>query len=280
MKQFDGPGRGHHRRRIGHRPGPRRSSSPRRGAHARALRHRRGRSGRDRGPVRGARREGHRRSRVDVADRAAVEAWADEVVADHGRVNLIVNNAGVALGADGRRHVLRRPRVADGHQLLGRRARHEGVPPAPEGRRARATSSTCRACSACSASRRSRRTTRPSSGCAGFTDALRMELEIDGCGVSSTTSTPAASRRTSCATPASVPASTAWRTTVTTPSRDFDRIACTTPEKAARQILLAVERDRRRALIGPDAKVLDLVSRLPAGLYQRALARGIRQRRR
>jgi NAD(P)-dependent dehydrogenase (short-subunit alcohol dehydrogenase family) len=34
---------------------------------------------------------------LDVADRAAVEAWADQVVADHGRVNLIVNNAGVAL---------------------------------------------------------------------------------------------------------------------------------------------------------------------------------------
>src|SRR5580692_10974335 len=36
---------------------------------------------------------------VDVADRAAVEAWAEQVVADHGKVNLIFNNAGVALGA-------------------------------------------------------------------------------------------------------------------------------------------------------------------------------------
>ena len=36
---------------------------------------------------------------VDVSDRAAVEAWAAQVVADHGQVNLIVNNAGVALGA-------------------------------------------------------------------------------------------------------------------------------------------------------------------------------------
>lgn len=34
---------------------------------------------------------------VDVADEAAVLAWADEVVADHGRANLVVNNAGVAL---------------------------------------------------------------------------------------------------------------------------------------------------------------------------------------
>ena len=36
---------------------------------------------------------------LDVADRAAVFKWADQVVADHGKVNLIFNNAGVALGA-------------------------------------------------------------------------------------------------------------------------------------------------------------------------------------
>src|SRR3546814_2477838 len=36
---------------------------------------------------------------VDVADRQAVEDWADKVAADHGKVNLIVNNDGVALGA-------------------------------------------------------------------------------------------------------------------------------------------------------------------------------------
>ena len=51
------------------------------------------------------------------------------------------------------------------------------------------------------------------------------------------------------------------------------------PEKAAEQILTAVERNRRRALIGPDAKVLDLVSRLPAGLYQRLLVAQGRRRR-
>ena len=34
-----------------------------------------------------------------MADQDAVFAWADQVVADHGRVNLIFNNAGVALAA-------------------------------------------------------------------------------------------------------------------------------------------------------------------------------------
>lgn len=36
---------------------------------------------------------------LDVADRAAVDAWAEAVAAEHGKVNLIFNNAGVALGA-------------------------------------------------------------------------------------------------------------------------------------------------------------------------------------
>jgi hypothetical protein len=51
----------------------------------------------------------------------------------------------------------------------------------------------------------------------------------------------------------------------------FDKIAHSSPEKAARQILKAVERNRRRALIGPDAKLFDIASRLPAGFYQRFL---------
>ena len=55
---------------------------------------------------------------------------------------------------------------------------------------------------------------------------------------------------------------------------DFERLFITSPEKTARQILTAVQRDCRRALIGPDAKVIDVVSRLPAGLYQTVLARG------
>jgi butyryl-CoA dehydrogenase len=63
------------------------------------------------------------------------------------------------------------------------------------------------------------------------------------------------------------------------PGDQFEKVAMTTPEKAARQILRAVERDRRRALIGPDAKAIDLVSRLPAGVYQRVIVAGARRGR-
>ncbi len=43
-------------------------------------------------------------------------------------------------------------------------------------------------------------------------------------------------------------------------ARQFDKAAMTSPEKAARQILAAVEKNQRRALIGPDAKAIDLIS--------------------
>lgn len=35
---------------------------------------------------------------VNVADRDAVQAWADQVMAEYGQVNAIFNNAGVAQG--------------------------------------------------------------------------------------------------------------------------------------------------------------------------------------
>jgi len=40
-----------------------------------------------------------RTTRVDVAQRQAVHAWADDVARDLGAVHLIINNAGVAVGA-------------------------------------------------------------------------------------------------------------------------------------------------------------------------------------
>lgn len=38
---------------------------------------------------------------VNVADRESMHQWADQVAKEHGKVNLIFNNAGVALGGDG-----------------------------------------------------------------------------------------------------------------------------------------------------------------------------------
>ncbi|MGH9273613.1 MAG: SDR family NAD(P)-dependent oxidoreductase, partial [Acidimicrobiales bacterium] len=111
-------------------------------------------------------------------------------------------------------------------------------------------------------------------GVRGFTDALRMELDVAKCGVSSTTIHPGGIKTNIARNARMDDSVTALAGPVDNVGDDFEKIAMTTPEKAARQILAAVEKDRRRALIGPDAKGIDLVSRLPAGLYQRVIVFG------
>jgi short-subunit dehydrogenase len=114
----------------------------------------------------------------------------------------------------------------------------------------------------------------------GFSDTLRMELEIEGAPVSVTTIHPGGIKTNIARNARMDPSVTGLAGDAEKARRDFERVFITSPEKAARQILAAVRRDRRRALIGPDAKGIDLVSRLPAALYQTVLARAARRVRR
>jgi NAD(P)-dependent dehydrogenase (short-subunit alcohol dehydrogenase family) len=215
---------------------------------------------------------------VDVADRDQVYAWADQVVEDHGRVNLICNNAGVALGA-----TVEAMSYADLEWLMdinfwgvvyGTKAFLPHLKAAGEGHVINISSVfglvSFPAQSAYNAAKFAVR---------GFTDALRMELEIEGAPVSCTTVHPGGIKTKIARNARLDPSVTRSPGGPDKVHLDFDRIARTSPEKAARQILTAVERDRRRALIGPDAKVIDLIARLPAGLYQRGLVRGAGRRR-
>ncbi|HEU5085286.1 MAG TPA: SDR family NAD(P)-dependent oxidoreductase [Acidimicrobiales bacterium] len=210
---------------------------------------------------------------VDVAERDAVHAWADQVVAEHGTVNLIFNNAGVALGA-----TVEGASYDDLHWLMGinfwgvvhgTKAFLPHLRASGEGHVVNLSSVFgllgIPSQSAYNAAK---------FGVRGFTDALRMELEIEPCGVSATTVHPGGIK-TNIAKNARMDESvTAVAGDADQARRDFEKLFMTSPQKAARQILTAVQRDRRRALIGPDAKVLDLVSRLPAGLVQRVIIRG------
>lgn len=217
--------------------------------------------------------------RVDVSDREAVFAWADKVAADHGKVNLIFNNAGVALGAtiDGMSY-------EDFEWLMsinfwgvvhGTKAFLPHLRASGEGHVVNLSSvfglMSIPTQSAYNAAK---------FGVRGFTDALRMELEIAGCGVSATTVHPGGIK-TNIARSARMDASALALSgaDASGTAGEFDKIAVTTPEKAASQILEAVRRNRRRALIGPDAKVIDLLARLPAGLHQRVLVAGAKRRR-
>jgi short-subunit dehydrogenase len=213
--------------------------------------------------------------RLDVADRGAVHAWADKVVEEHGKVNLIFNNAGVGLGA-----TVEGMSYDDFEWLMGinfwgvvngSKAFLPHLKAAGEGHIVNISSVfgliSIPAQSAYNAAK---------FGVRGFTDALRMELEIADCGVSSTTVHPGGIK-TNIARNARMDPSAAALGGSADPGAEFDKVAMTTPDKAARQILTAVEKDKRRVLVGPDAKVIDLISRLPGSLYQNVLTRGARR---
>ncbi len=126
---------------------------------------------------------------LDVSDRAAMEAWAEAVVADHGKVNFIFNNAGVALGA-----TVEGESYEDFEWLMninfwgvvyGTKAFLPHLKAAGDGHIINLSSVfgliSIPSQSAYNSAKFAVR---------GFTDSLRMELEIDPCGVSSTTVHP------------------------------------------------------------------------------------------
>lgn len=212
-------------------------------------------------------------SRLDVADRHDVFDWAEQVVADHGRVNLIVNNAGVALSAN-----IVDMAFEDFEWLMninfwgvvhGTQAFLPHLEASGEGHVVNLSSVFgLMAIPTQSAYNSAKFAVR------GFTDALRMELEIAGSCVSATTVHPGGVK-TNIVRNARMSREFAAQTHELTDR--FERQARTTPADAADQILQAVERNRRRCLVGPDSKVFDLFSRLPAAIPQR-LVRAIQQR--
>jgi NAD(P)-dependent dehydrogenase (short-subunit alcohol dehydrogenase family) len=217
--------------------------------------------------------------RLDVADRDAVSAWADAVVADHGQVNLIFNNAGVALTA-----TVESMSDEDFRWLMdidfwgvvhGTQAFLPHLKASGEGHVINISSVfgliSIPSQSAYNAAKFAVR---------GFTDSLRMELEIEGAPVSSTTVHPGGIKtnivRNSRLDPSAAAVAGNDKAQLAV---DFDKVARTSPGKAARVILAGVEADRRRVLIGPDARLFDLAARLPAGVYQRIIVQGARRRR-
>ena len=211
---------------------------------------------------------------VDVADRQAVHDWADRVVDTHGRVNLIFNNAGVALAA-----TVEAMTYEDLRWLVdidfwgvvhGTQAFLPHLQAAGEGHIVNVSSVfgliSVPSQSAYNAAKFAVR---------GFTDSLRMELDMAGGGVSCTTVHPGGIK-TNIARRARMDPGLAGTGDAESARKRFDRALITSPKRAARQILTAVERDKRRALVGPDAKVIDLFSRLPAGVVQRVIVRSAR----
>ena len=209
--------------------------------------------------------------KVNVANLEEVRAWAEKVEQDHGSINMIFNNAGVALGSTvegasydelewivginfwgvvyGTKEFLPRiKKTGDGHvvnisSLFGLTAQ-------PTQSAYNATKFAVR----------------------GFTESLRQELDIENCGVSALCVHPGGIR-TNIANAAKM--NDSLRALGMSPeksARSFNKLLRCPPEEAARQILEAIQKDKRRLLIGNDAKAIDLIQRiLPTG-YQKVTA--------
>lgn len=211
--------------------------------------------------------------KLDVADRDAMHAWADQVVGDHGKVNLIVNNAGVALGAtvDGMSY-------EDFDWLMGinfngvvhgTKAFLPHLKAAGEGHVVNISSVFgllgIPSQSAYNAAKFAVR---------GFTEALRIELDIEDCGVSATTIHPGGIK-TNIAKNARIDASVMdIGQDPQDAEQSFENLFITSPKRAAKAIVKAVQKDKRRAMVGPDAHLINLAAKLPPSVYQRVIGRG------
>lgn len=205
--------------------------------------------------------------KVDVANLEQMRAWAAETVQNHGSVNMIFNNAGVALGSTvegasydelewivninfwgvvyGTKEFLPYiKKTKDGHII--NISSLFGLISQPTQSAYNATKFAVR----------------------GFTESLRQELDLENNGVSATCVHPGGIR-TNIARAAKM--NDSLKSLGMDPEKSiksFDKLLRTPPEEAAAVILKAVKGNKPRVLIGNDAKVLDSIQRvLPTG-YQ------------
>ncbi|WP_122900710.1 SDR family NAD(P)-dependent oxidoreductase [Acinetobacter sp. B51(2017)] len=212
-------------------------------------------------------------AKVDVAQQAQVEQWAQDVVAQHGKVNMIFNNAGLALGSTiegasyeelewimginfwgvvyGTKSFLPLiKQTADGHVINLSSVFGLTAQPTQAGYNA------------------SKFAVR------GFTEALRQELDLQNCGVSALCVHPGGIK-TNIANAARINHSLATLgMNIEDSSRSFNDFLRYPAKQAAQDILDAVLKNKRRVLIGNDAKALDLIQRLLPSAYQRLMQMG------
>lgn len=218
----------------------------------------------------GAQAKGYR---LDVADREAFAAHADEVAGHYGQVNLVVNNAGVALMS-----TVEQLSYQDFEWLMGinfwgvvhgTKSFLPHLIASGEGHLVNISSvfglvgvPTQSAYNAAKFAVR------------GFTEALRQEMLIERRPVG-----------VSCVHPGGIQTNIARDArssegTAQERATEFAKIARTSPEDAARTILRGVERSRARILIGADAHVIDAAPRLLGSAYQRLNVLGVQAAKR
>lgn len=215
-------------------------------------------------------------AQVDVSKLDQMQAWAKKTVKDHGKVNLVFNNAGVAVAGTveglsyeeyewitninfwgvvyGTKEFLPHLKASgEGHVINVSSV--FGLFAQPTQSAYNATKFAVR----------------------GFTESLRQELDMSRSGVSATCVHPGGIKTNiarSARTNESMRAITGGDPEKAT--ADFEKMFRTTAKEAALVILAGVKRDARRVLIGSDARALDFMQRLLPTAYQSLVTRAMK----
>ncbi|HEV7206956.1 MAG TPA: SDR family NAD(P)-dependent oxidoreductase [Jatrophihabitans sp.] len=208
-------------------------------------------------------------TRLDVTDRDAVLAYADTVRAEYGVVNVVINNAGIAFTGDVEHMSFAQiEKVMDVDfwgVVNGTKAFLPHLIESGDGHVVNISSLfgllAVPGQSAYNAAKFAVR---------GFTEALRQEMLVAGHNVQVTCVHPGGIKTAIARNAGAVEGHDAASL-----AEFFDaKLAKTSPESAARSILRAVSRNRPRAVVGLDAKFLDIAIRVLGPAYQRLLVRG------
>ena len=201
--------------------------------------------------------------RLNVAEREAFEVYADEVVKHFGKVNQIYNNAGIAFTGDVEvsefKDIERVMDVDFWGVVNGTKVFLPHLIASGDGHVVNVSSIFglfgVPSQSAYNAAKFAVR---------GFTEALRQEMKLAGHPVKVTTVHPGGIK------------TNIVRNSTAVADIDsaglvqlFEKGTLTTPERAAKIILEAVRKGNARVLVGPDAKIIDVIVRITgSGAYQ------------
>lgn len=201
---------------------------------------------------------------LDVADRAAVHAWAERIDRERGQIDIVINNAGVGLGS-----TVEETNYKDLDWLMG--INFWGVVQgsmaflpllrkSPQGHLVNVSSLfgmiAVPTQSAYNAAK---------FGVRGFTESLRQE-------------TAGSNVHVCCVHPGGISTNIARNSRggdadLSADERDtaFQKFARTSAESAAQQIIQAIEKRKARLMIGADAKIVSLIARLFPVSYPKIL---------
>lgn len=215
--------------------------------------------------------------RLDVSSGDDVRAWAAEVVRDHGRVNLVFNNAGISYGAtvaDADEADFRRVIDVDFWGVVnGTRAFLPHLEASGDGHVVNVSSVfgiiAFPGQAAYNAAKFAVR---------GFTESLRIELELLGSTVSATCVHPGGVKTNIARSSRLHPSIVKLGIRMEDATQEFEKMFKLTADEAAEIILRGVARNARRVLVGSDARGLDLLQRWLPGAYHGLIVRFARRR--